>query len=46
MGNLIHWPYTVNPVSAILAPFIVGLIADRYFSTEKVLGFLHTAGGF
>lgn len=40
-GNLTHWPYTVNPISAIIAPFVVGLIADRYFSTEKILGVLH-----
>ncbi|MCG2587496.1 MFS transporter [Rhodohalobacter sulfatireducens] len=44
MGNLTHWPYTVNPISAIIAPFIVGLIADRYFATEKVLGILHIIG--
>lgn len=46
MGNLTHWPYTVNPISAIIAPFFVGLIADRYFSTERVLGTLHIAGAF
>ncbi|MBI2535414.1 MAG: MFS transporter [Gemmatimonadetes bacterium] len=45
MGNLTHWPYTVNPVAAIAAPFFLGLIADRYFSTEKVLGVLHLLGG-
>lgn len=45
MGNLTHWPYTVNPVAAIAAPFFLGLIADRYFATEKVLGVLHLLGG-
>ena len=45
MGNLTHWPYTVNPIAAIAAPFFLGLIADRYFSTEKVLGVLHLLGG-
>ncbi|SHF84813.1 nucleoside transporter [Fodinibius roseus] len=44
MENLTHWPFTVNPIAAIAAPFFVGLIADRYFSTEKVLGFLHILG--
>lgn len=44
MENLTHWPFTVNPVAAIAAPFFVGLIADRYFATEKVLGFLHILG--
>jgi nucleoside transporter len=46
MGTLTHWPYTVNPLAAIIAPFFLGLIADRYFATEKVLGTLHLLGGF
>jgi nucleoside transporter len=29
---------------AIIAPFIIGLIADRYFNAEKILGILHLAG--
>ncbi|PYP67319.1 MAG: MFS transporter [Gemmatimonadetes bacterium] len=45
MGTLTHWPFTVNPVAAIAAPFFVGLIADRYFATERVFGILHLIGG-
>jgi len=45
MADLTHWPYTVNPVAAIVSPFFLGLIADRYFATEKVLGVLHILGG-
>lgn len=45
MGDLTHWPFTVNPVAAIVAPFFLGLIADRFFATEKVLAALHIAGG-
>src|SRR2546421_3430287 len=45
MTTLTHWPYTVNPVAAIVAPFFLGLVADRYFATEKVLGILHLLGG-
>ena len=45
MATLTHWPYTVNPVAAIVAPFFLGLVADRYFATEKVLGTLHLLGG-
>jgi len=44
MENLTHWPFTVNPIAAIAAPFFVGLIADRYFATEKVYGVLHILG--
>ena len=29
---------------AIIAPFIIGLIADRYINAERILGFLHLAG--
>jgi nucleoside transporter len=45
MGTLTHWPFTVNPVAAIAAPFFVGLVADRYFATERVYGILHLIGG-
>ncbi len=45
MGTLTQWPFTVNPVAAIAAPFFVGLVADRYFATQKVLALLHLVGG-
>ncbi len=45
METLTHWPFTVNPIAAIAAPFFLGLVADRYFATEKVLGVLHVLGG-
>ena len=45
MADLTHWPYTVNPVAAIVAPFFLGLVADRFLATERVLGTLHIIGG-
>ncbi len=45
MENLTHWPFTGNAIAAIVAPFIVGMIADRYFNSERILGFLHLLGG-
>jgi nucleoside transporter len=45
MADLAHWPYTVNPIAAIIAPFFLGLVADRFFAAEKVLGTLHILGG-
>jgi nucleoside transporter len=45
MENLTHWPFTVNPIAAIIAPFFLGFVADRFFPTERVLGVLHLLGG-
>lgn len=45
MENLTHWPFTGNAIAAIVAPFIVGMVADRYFNSERILGFLHLLGG-
>ena len=45
LGDLTHWPYTVNPIAAIVAPFFLGLVADRYFAAQKVFGVLHLLGG-
>jgi len=36
--------YATQALGAIIAPFIVGLIADRYFSAQKILGILHLMG--
>jgi nucleoside transporter len=37
--------YSTQSWGAIIAPFIVGMIADRYFNAERLLGGLHIAGG-
>lgn len=37
--------FAVGAVGALIAPFIAGQIADRYFATEKFLGILHIMGG-
>lgn len=37
--------YSTQSLGAIIAPFIIGLIADKFFSAQKVLGFLHLTGG-
>ena len=36
--------YSTQSWGAILAPFIIGLIADRYFNAERILGILHLCG--
>ncbi len=41
----IGWMFAVGAVGAIVAPFVAGQIADRYFSTERFLGISHIVGG-
>ena len=36
--------FSTQSWGAIIAPFIIGLIADRYFNAEKILGVLHLVG--
>jgi nucleoside transporter len=36
--------YGTQSLGAIIAPFIVGLIADRFFAAQRILGVLHLAG--
>jgi nucleoside transporter len=36
--------YSTQSWGAIIAPFIVGLVADRYVNAERLLGALHIAG--
>ena len=36
--------YGTQSLGAIIAPFIVGLIADRFFSAQRILGVLHLMG--
>lgn len=36
--------FSTQSWGAIIAPFVVGMIADRYFNAEKILGVLHIIG--
>jgi nucleoside transporter len=38
--------FSTQSWGAIIAPFIIGLIADRFFNAEKILGVLHITGAF
>ena len=37
--------YALLPLATILSPFVGGQLADRYFSSEKVIAFLQLTGG-
>lgn len=43
-GGQIGVAYETQAIGAIIAPFIVGLLADKYFDAQKILGFLHIVG--
>jgi len=36
--------FSTQSLGAIIAPLIVGLIADRYFSAQRILGVMHLLG--
>jgi nucleoside transporter len=44
-GGQVGWIYSLLPLATIIAPFLGGQFADRYFPTQKVIAVLQLVGG-
>jgi nucleoside transporter len=45
MSDVIYLAYLASPIGSILAPFFLGMIADRLFPVQRVLGVMHVLSG-
>ena len=45
LGDFAGGAYESAPIAAIFAPLFLGLVADRFFASEKVMGVLMLVGG-
>jgi nucleoside transporter len=45
MTDVIYLAYMASPIGSIVAPFFMGMIADRLFPVQRVLGVMHILSG-
>lgn len=44
-GTEIGAAYSALAIATIISPFFVGMVADRFFAAQKIMGILHILGG-
>jgi len=45
MSDVIYLAYLVSPIGSIVSPFFLGMVADRFFAVQKVMGVMHILSG-
>ncbi len=45
MGDIIYLAYMVSPIGSIVSPFFLGMVADRFFAVQRVMGVMHILSG-